>query len=85
MEDFLSAHLNEKELCQGCKHDYLESVDCEKCRVDKFIETLLDAWHQQKDFQKIAVHNGVNLGDLARYDLQQLFSRYFNSLIQQDV
>ncbi|MDP1808876.1 MAG: hypothetical protein Q8L35_04995 [Actinomycetota bacterium] len=84
MEDFLSAHLNEKEICESCKHDYLESSNCRKCRIDKFIEKLLDSWYQQKDFKRIAGHNSIDLGELARYDLQQLFVQYFLSRLEAD-
>lgn len=79
MEDFLKDSPDEKEICKGCKFDYLNAPECRKCQIDKFITTLMDDFFHQEDFAKAVTYNGINLGELARYDLHLHFAQYFLS------
>ncbi len=68
--DFLKDEPEKKEICESCSHDYLEDDDCKLCSINVQIENILDNWYKHPDFSKLAAYRGINLGELARYDLR---------------
>jgi hypothetical protein len=76
MKDFVT-DIYEKEICNKCKYEYLQSKFCKFCFMDTHAVEKSYTWFEDEDFIKFGIYEGINLGELIDYSFRKIL---FNAM-----
>lgn len=71
MKDFITNSF-EREICEKCRLEYLQSEFCRDCFIDVHVVDKSHSWFENEEFKKFAIYDGINLGELMDYDMRRI-------------